>query len=290
MDINESTKGFELTDEVMEKIGRFSRKPLSKDKVYAFPVTLCDNEIDRDGERFSVGSIEKLASLFVGRTGIFDHDPKGRNQTARIFDCKVETDESRLTSYGEKYVSLTAYAYMVRTQANEALIEEIDAGIKKEVSISCSVAKKTCSVCGRDIYKDPCSHIKGRSYSGVKCYVTLEEPTDAYEWSFVAVPAQVNAGVKKTFGGEPEQKAATDAYLEKIKSDYYLLHSAFCKRVEALLEYSGIMRSFIPDIVRQMPVKELIDMERFLKKELTTCERPQTEALRAKNESYKTKN
>ena len=61
---------------------------------------LCDNEIDRDFERFDIPALEKLAELFVGKTGIFDHSMSGRDQTARIFSCRVETDENKVTSAG----------------------------------------------------------------------------------------------------------------------------------------------------------------------------------------------
>ena len=57
---------------------------------------LCDNSIHRDYERFPTGrGWEKLAQLFLGKTGIFDHNPKSQNQTARIFDCRVMEDPSR---------------------------------------------------------------------------------------------------------------------------------------------------------------------------------------------------
>ena len=36
-------------------INRWSRKALTAEEVYAFAVRLCDNEIDRDGERFTRG-------------------------------------------------------------------------------------------------------------------------------------------------------------------------------------------------------------------------------------------
>ena len=47
-----------------------------------------------------------------------------------------------------------------------------------------------------------CGHQGGRRYDGKLCYFTLREPTDAYEWSFVAVPAQRKAGVIKAFTKE----------------------------------------------------------------------------------------
>ena len=81
-----SSDDFEIDDYIMAKINVHTRKELSKDEVYAFPVILCDNEVDRDNERFSIDSLNVLKEMFVGKTGIFDHNPKGENQTARIFD------------------------------------------------------------------------------------------------------------------------------------------------------------------------------------------------------------
>ena len=198
-------KAFEITGEVMEKINRFAVEQLSPKDVFCFSVTLCDNDIDRDGERFSRASLQKLAELFVGKTGIFDHDPKGEKQTARIFDTCVKEQGGRLTSDGQPYCALCASAYMVRTGANADLIKEISGGIKKEVSVSCAVARQVCSVCGADRTKTACAHIKGRQYGEKLCYVTLEQPTDAYEWSFVAVPAQVSAGVTKHYDARREE-------------------------------------------------------------------------------------
>lgn len=186
-----------MEKETLDKINKLTRRPLTEDEVYVFSVVLCDNEIDRDGERFSDESLEELKKRFVGKTGIFDHDPTAVNQNARIFDTELVTDNLRTTTYGNPYKYLKASAYMVRTDENRNLISEIDGGIKKEVSISCSVAKRICSICGCDKNKIGCSHIKGKSYGDKQCCTILSDITDAYEWSFVAVPAQVNAGVTK---------------------------------------------------------------------------------------------
>ncbi len=202
---------FKLDESELEKVNGFTRSDVTAEEVYAFPVVLCDNEIDRDGERFTVEALEKLAELFVGKTGIFDHDPKGMNQTARIYECEVRTDGERKTSCGEDYTYLYAKAYMMRTEGNRDLITEIEGGIKKEVSVSCAVGRRSCSVCGGDRLESGCGHIKGRSYGGKVCCDLLEDPTDAYEWSFVAIPAQAEAGVRKRFGGE---RGSEDAVLK----------------------------------------------------------------------------
>lgn len=186
--------------EDLQKINRYTRRELEEKELYCFNVILCDNEIDRDGEAFSVPALHKLAELFLGKTGIFNHDPKGENQTARIYDTKVCVKEGTATQNGEPYTYLLARAYMVRSEKTADLILEIDAGIKKEVSVGCSVDSVTCSICGTDLRGRSCEHQKGEIYNHRVCCAVLSEPTDAYEWSFVAVPAQKNAGVTKRYG------------------------------------------------------------------------------------------
>lgn len=197
----------------LQKINRLSRRKMKAGEVYVFSVALCDNEIDRDGERFSIPALMKLAELFTGKTGIFDHSMKSGDQTARIFETAVEKDDSRRTKAGEPYHRLTARAYMPRTTRNEDLILEIDAGIKKEVSVGCRVGRSVCSVCGADRKATACGHVKGRVYTkqgSVPCHTVLEDPLDAYEWSFVAVPAQPEAGVIKSYGAGKKHASAED--------------------------------------------------------------------------------
>lgn len=190
---------FTLDDAQIQKINELTRREFSKDELYAFPIVLCDNEIDRDGERFSIKALNQLSKLFVGKTGIFDHNPKGENQTARIYSTCVVADNTKKTQSGENYTYLLGYAYMIRTEKNSDLIKEIDGGIKKEVSVSCAVKERVCSICGKNQNVKVCSHINGKSYSGKLCCHILNDAYDAYEFSFVAVPAQPKAGVTKKY-------------------------------------------------------------------------------------------
>ncbi len=187
----------DIRDGELALINRYTRHPLAEKEVYAFSVVLCDNEIDRDFERFSDEALDTLATLFEGVTGISDHEPKSANQTARIFSCKTESLPDRLTFDGRPYKRLTARAYLPVSDASQDMILALESGMKKEVSVGCAVKKRICSVCGKDIAL--CPHTKGRTYDNQLCFVTLDEPVDAYEWSFVAVPAQRSAGVTKHF-------------------------------------------------------------------------------------------
>lgn len=210
-----------ITDEDLSLIGKYTRKQMSKEELYAFPLILCDNEIDRDNEKFTVSALEELAKLFIGKTGIFDHDMSSKDQTARIYSTEIRTDDTKKTADDEPYTYIQAKAYMVRTEKNKDLIAEIDAGIKKETSVGCSVKSVICSVCGKNIRSEHCEHIKGNTYGGKFCCYLLTEPSDAYEWSFVAVPAQKNAGVTKSYvrsKADPNLEALAAEYKEEMTS------------------------------------------------------------------------
>lgn len=192
-------KSLDVTDDLIEEIKKYSlTDDIDKNKLFVFRVILCNNEIDRDNEAFTTASLKTLAEMFVGKTGIEDHSMRSSTQLARIIKAEVVEDGSRMTAYGEPYAQLESLAYMVRTPSNEDLITEIEMGIRKEVSVACAILNATCSVCGHDMRTQRCEHIVGKKYNGKTCFTKLENPSDAYEWSFVAVPAQIGAGTTKS--------------------------------------------------------------------------------------------
>ena len=65
------TKGLDVPD--MEKINRYTRRAYGPEEVYVFSLVLCDNEIDRDFERFSLEALNGLKEMFPGKTCLFDH-------------------------------------------------------------------------------------------------------------------------------------------------------------------------------------------------------------------------
>ncbi|MBR5272483.1 MAG: hypothetical protein IKU25_03700 [Clostridia bacterium] len=277
----------------MELINTLSRKKLSSDEVYTFNLILCDNEIDRDSEQFSPAALKTLAQMFVGKTGIFDHSMKSRDQTARIFKAHTETVEGKFNSIGEPYMKLVASAYMPRTEKNAQIIAEIDAGILKEVSVGCSVGEVTCSVCGTNVKQTACAHIKGVNYGTKPCYHILNQPRDAYEWSFVAVPAQRNAGVSKSFnaGGENKmnnifdtlkstdknlvitkeqaeeivEKFANMSRMAKFGEKYYEELSGRVKKLCTIALPDMDVESF-ESITKKMSIDELISLEKAFEK------------------------
>ena len=195
--------------EELAYINQFAKTELTEEQVYVFSVRLCDNDVDRDFERFDTAALERLGELFVGKSGIFDHQWSAKGQTARIYRTEVVREAAMVTAAGDGYCWLKGWAYLLRTEKNRDLIDEIEGGIKKEVSVGCSMARSVCSICGAE--NGACGHVRGETYDGRLCFTELREPQDAYEWSFVAVPAQRNAGVLKRFG----QNDSNSAVLEK---------------------------------------------------------------------------
>ena len=204
--------------EDLSLINRLARRELAAEEVYTFAVRLCDNDIDRDFERFDDGALDALAELFLGVSGVFDHQWSAKGQTARIYRTEVVTGGDVVTSDGRPYKFLKGWAYMMRTGENADLIAEIDGGIKREVSVGCAVDRVLCSVCGEPL--EDCPHEKGQEYDGQMCCGILTGATDAYEWSFVAVPAQRKAGVIKSAGRRLEDEARLGRkYLKSLRRE-----------------------------------------------------------------------
>jgi hypothetical protein len=190
-------------------INQYSVKELTPQDVFCFSIILCDNEVDRDIERFTNESLDKLAPMFLGKSVLFDHRWSAEKQVARLYRTFVE-ELSEKTQMGEPKRVLRGSAYMLRTEETAELIKAIEGGIKKEVSVSCSMKSCTCSICGEKFsynwqtgkYLCENNHFKGDVYDGKMCVGDLKDPRDAYEVSFVAVPAQKGAGVTKGLDGE----------------------------------------------------------------------------------------
>ena len=174
----------------LEAINAQAKSKLTAEQVYVFSLRLCDDQIDRDFERFDAAALPGLAKLFIGKTGIVDHRWSSDAQVARIFSTEVVRED--------RVSFIKAWAYIRRGGAADETIADIEAGIKKEVSVGCAMGRAVCSVCGSEYGQ--CGHQKGEHYDGQLCCAILREPMDAYEFSFVAVPAQREAGVLKGFG------------------------------------------------------------------------------------------
>lgn len=267
----------------LELINSYTRNPLCAEDVYCFNITLCDNEVDRDYERFSVESLEKLAELFVGKTGISDHNMSSENQKARIFSTWLEKDDSKKTSVGESYVALRAKAYMLLTNSNRDMIEQIEGGIKKEVSVGCSMGSMTCSICSKSMKTHECNHIKGKHYGKKLCHGILGDAADAYEWSFVAVPAQKKAGVTKSLEKNSSEKFHSDDMLNSLDTKTAVYSCKYVNELKKRAEEGELYRNRLISEIKKYSLIAMhkVDIETFI----YSCKHMETKALETLKES-----
>ena len=253
----------------LEAINAQAKAELTAEQVYVFSLRLCDDQVDRDLERFDTAALPVLAKLFIGKTGIVDHKWSSDSQVARIFETEVIREER--CSY------IKAWAYIRRGKAAEEVIADIEAGIKKEVSVGCAMGRSVCSICGGEYGQ--CGHQKGEYYDGQLCCAILKEPMDAYEFSFVAVPAQREAGVLKGMG----RSGATLKDLAEefgVQSEYRALwkQAQLGQRYEQELQDHvvrlclsldlGVEEPVLRSVMKKAPAEELMKLRDSLEKKM----------------------
>ena len=253
----------------LEAINAQAKAQLSGEQVYVFSLRLCDDQVDRDFERFDTAALGTLAKLFIGKTGVVDHKWSADKQIARIFETQVVKEA------GISYIK--AWAYIRRGGSNDEIIADIEAGIKKEVSVGCAMGMAVCSVCGSEY--GTCGHLKGETYDGQVCCAILQEPMDAYEFSFVAVPAQRDAGVLKALcGGNRCLKELAEEY--GVQAEYRALYkqAQLGKRYEKELQDSvvrlglalelGVSEPVLRSLARTAGAEDLLALKEALEARL----------------------
>ena len=75
----------EVDEAELRAINKHTLSPLTAEEVFTFKAVLCDNEVDRQSERFTVKALEDLKKLFIGKTVIKDHSWSANDQVARIY-------------------------------------------------------------------------------------------------------------------------------------------------------------------------------------------------------------
>lgn len=231
-----------ITDSDLKKINKYTLIPVTADDVFIFKAVIADNEQDdRNSMPFDLKALRDLKKLYPGKTMLKDHKRMTDNQMARVFDTELIQDANKTTDLNELHTELIAKMYMIKTESNKDLIAEIAGGIKKEVSTATVPEKMVCNICGTDNMKDYCRHWPGRSYDVTDsstgkstkktCKMVLHGAKEAYELSFVAVPAQPRAGTHKSIGfkkpikaPKPSEEDENKKTEETVKMDTRLLN------------------------------------------------------------------
>lgn len=204
----------ELNEEELALINQQTLRSLGAEEVFTFRLAACDNQVDRDFERFTEATLEELAQKYVGRPVLRDHNWSAAAQTARVYAGSVEPGDE------EGVRRLVLRCYMPRSEQTAPTIAAIESGILRECSVGLAVKRALCSICGANQRETLCKHSPGREYDGQVCHMDLDGAADAYEVSMVAVPAQPAAGVikSKRYGGQEQPPAEDDDQIWRDKA------------------------------------------------------------------------
>ena len=146
--------------------------------LYYFNCVLVTDEVDDDNEMFTVPALIVMHPRFIGKTGIID--AYGTTYYPRIFDTKIKQ------KHGVTKLKASAYVYLNSEDDVDKLRDFLST--HKKCSIACSCTSKVCSICGKNLYRELCMHVKGKAYGHKTCVYKLSGVTDVYEWSFAEEP------------------------------------------------------------------------------------------------------
>lgn len=199
------------TDGDMLFIQRYLKNPADADRCFVFKIKLCNNEADRDYECFDTSTLKAFADMYEGKTGMITVD--GVTSYPRIYHTWIRTSENLKTQDGDAYCELWAKAFLIQDSKNAKAIQAIQSKKYDKVSVSCSIRRIVCNICG----KESCWHVKGTLYGGKEIHRVLLDPTEVFEW--VILESEKKATLKTKGRKVRYLKAATQQPNEPLSLD-----------------------------------------------------------------------
>lgn len=237
-----------ISSDQLDKINKLTMAKVSSEEVFVFKMLLVDDSVTRNftnyPESFQRAILKKPPKLgnWIGLPMLMgrreDHETIANNQVGRIFDAKlVRTPTGHIGTIGSVYIPIN--------ESTNALIDNIKAGVHREVSIGVSVELPLCSICGDDI-RD-CKHEPGKHYNEELCYIIMDGDVEGQEVSFVAVPGNINAEIVADDGDYVPLKEAMGNKIIKRKENNKMAKS-LRKQTESLLQEAKRLAKLTEDL------------------------------------------
>lgn len=151
-----------------------------------FTLRSADMAVDRSYEHFEEKALKTMARMSVDKAFLIDHDWSTYSHIGKIFDATVKNG------------ALWQKVYLLNDDFNRKVIKNILAGIFNKVSVGFGIDLRymQCDSCGegKSYYSYECDHYAGTD----DCTITIKDITDYYEVSLVPIPAQRDAGIRRT--------------------------------------------------------------------------------------------
>jgi hypothetical protein len=222
--VKRSITDYKPTSEDMSLINGMSNADVDENSVICMDTLACDQQPDRQYDILGTKFLNAGARLCPDKPMCCNHNRSVESSVGKILKGYVKGG-----ALWQRFMLDLAYEDLVRKVMN---------GIVNKVSISFSSEAKDaiCSSCKKSLYSRDCGHYPGwPDEKGETVFNLLKDACDYFETSFVGVPAQPRAGVRRN--------PVDENTMPKVNADHVnaksSLVSELAKQVTDLLKSIG---------------------------------------------------
>lgn len=181
------------SEKQLEKINKFTRRPLMAEDVFAFDAKFVGDAIIPsrflkistavldEFEKQVQSGIPFMLNHSWGWGTTRDAFVYGRSYDSRLEDSSDIEGETKAL-YGSIYIPRGREIDGIKT---DEIIHQIEDGTMLDVSIGFAISNWVCSICNERFVGSDCNHWPGREYKGELCYLIAEPPGTVFEISAV---------------------------------------------------------------------------------------------------------
>lgn len=153
-------------------------RALSLDEVFIRSCDAINTRPLANGLLVPEDSVRAIASLAYDHPIQRNHDTYSSEglPVGRIFSSTMATDDQGMPCNRQRF-------YMVKEPLTQSLVQRMDGGVLREVSVSFAHDLLECSICETDLYD--CAHIPGEEYDGKVCQARVLGVSEYFETSLV---------------------------------------------------------------------------------------------------------
>jgi len=170
-----------VSDEDMALINVYALRTLTPADVIVREALVCNDLPDAYDTQFMRYALEQVSQMLPGAPLLRNH------ATFTAEDLPVGIWYRAACEQRDEALWTRAAFYMVREPLTESIAMRMDGGVVREVSLSWWMARNamTCSVCGKQMFGEQCSHIPGEAYGDRTCVVQMQKIEGVDEASLV---------------------------------------------------------------------------------------------------------
>ena len=182
----------------MDLINVFALRALAPDDVIVREALVCNDLPDAYDTQFARYALDQVSQMLPGAPLLRNH------ATFTADDLPVGVWYRAALEQRDDALWTRAAFYMVREPLTESIATRMDGGVVREVSLSWWMARNamTCSICGKAMFGEQCTHVPGEAYGDRTCIVVMQKIEGVDEASLVWKGGQYGTAILDAQGQE----------------------------------------------------------------------------------------